>query len=94
MAVIAGLSAIILLGTLNRYQFMIIWVNGEQISWQPSPIYQGEDFATLLHWLADHAFSPPFAVAINHQFIPKAQYAHTPLKEGDNLEIVKAVTGG
>ncbi|MCY4045742.1 MAG: sulfur carrier protein ThiS [Cellvibrionales bacterium] len=34
------------------------------------------------------------AVAINMQFIPKNQYAQTPLNNNDNLEILSAVQGG
>ncbi|TSE24738.1 sulfur carrier protein ThiS [Tepidimonas aquatica] len=47
----------------------------------------------------DHAtralgLRPPFAVALNLQFVPRAQYAHTPLHEGDRLEIITPITGG
>ncbi|TSE27372.1 thiS: thiamine biosynthesis protein ThiS [Tepidimonas sediminis] len=37
---------------------------------------------------------PPFAVALNLQFVPRAQYAATPLREGDRLEIITPITGG
>jgi sulfur carrier protein len=40
------------------------------------------------------AFSPPFAVAINLQFVPKTQYAHTALNAGDQIEVISPITGG
>ena len=38
--------------------------------------------------------APHFAVALNHQVIPKSQYDSTHLQEGDQVEIVHAVGGG
>jgi sulfur carrier protein len=38
--------------------------------------------------------SPHYAVALNHQVIPKSQYPSTPLNDGDQVEIVHAVGGG
>lgn len=37
---------------------------------------------------------PPYAIAINTQFIPKSQYPHTRLKEHDQIEIVQPIVGG
>ena len=37
---------------------------------------------------------PPFAAAVNLQFVPRAQYAHTFLKTGDQVELIAPVTGG
>lgn len=37
---------------------------------------------------------PPYAVAINLQFIPKAQYAACELQENDQIEVIAPVTGG
>lgn len=36
----------------------------------------------------------PYASAVNLQFVPKARYAETPLREGDRIEIIAPVTGG
>lgn len=36
----------------------------------------------------------PFAAAVNLRFVPRAQYAQTPLSEGDHVEIIAPVTGG
>jgi thiamine biosynthesis protein ThiS len=38
--------------------------------------------------------APNIAVALNCQVIPKSQYPSTPVKEGDQIEIVHAVGGG
>lgn len=37
---------------------------------------------------------PPFAVAVNLQFIPQTRYAEQPLQDADQLEIISPVTGG
>jgi sulfur carrier protein len=38
--------------------------------------------------------TPPFAVAVNMGFVPQAQYAQTVLCNGDQVEIIRPVTGG
>lgn len=42
------------------------------------------------------AFNPraPFAVAVNGQFVPRAQHASRALNPGDRLDVVQPVTGG
>ena len=52
------------------------------------------DGATVADALAQLAPRPPFAVAINTVFVPKARYAQQPLAEGDRLEVISPVTGG
>jgi sulfur carrier protein len=37
---------------------------------------------------------PPFAVAINYEFIPKTRHAEEVLREGDEMEVIAPVTGG
>ncbi len=37
---------------------------------------------------------PPFAAAVNLQFVPRARYADTVLQDGDQLELISPVTGG
>ena len=37
---------------------------------------------------------PPFAVAVNLQFVPKSQHGEFVLKENDSVEIISPVTGG
>ena len=39
-------------------------------------------------------FRPPFAVAVNLQFIPKTQYPATVLRSGDQIEVISPITGG
>lgn len=38
--------------------------------------------------------TPPFAVAINYEFVPKAQHGQAVLCEGDEIEVIAPVTGG
>ena len=37
---------------------------------------------------------PPYAVAVNLQFVPKARHAEYILHENDQVEIIAPVTGG
>ena len=37
---------------------------------------------------------PPYAVAINYEFVPKAKHADEILNEGDEMEVIAPVTGG
>ena len=50
--------------------------------------------STLADALAMAQAQPPFAAAVNLQFVPKIQYAATPLKDGDQIEIIAPITGG
>jgi len=37
---------------------------------------------------------PPYAVAVNFQFVPKSQHAEYVLQDNDSVEIISPVTGG
>ena len=37
---------------------------------------------------------PPFAAAVNMQFVPKKNYATHALQPGDKIELIVPVTGG
>lgn len=37
---------------------------------------------------------PPFAVAVNLNFVPKSQYSVHTLNENDQIEVIAPVTGG
>jgi sulfur carrier protein len=50
--------------------------------------------ATLADALALLQAQPPFAAAVNKNFVPRAQYPHTALREADQIEIIHPVTGG
>jgi len=50
--------------------------------------------ATLAEAIAAIDAKPPFAAAVNTQFVPKTQYAAHELKDGDRVEIISPVTGG
>jgi len=38
--------------------------------------------------------SPPFAAAVNLQFVPKTQYASHVLQANDQIELIAPITGG
>ncbi|MBI2747469.1 MAG: sulfur carrier protein ThiS [Burkholderiales bacterium] len=50
--------------------------------------------ATLADAVAAIEAKPPFAAAVNTQFVPKTQYAQHTLNENDRVEIISPVTGG
>jgi sulfur carrier protein len=50
--------------------------------------------ATLADAVQASGLQPPFAAAVNLQFVPRTQYALTPLKTGDQVELISPVTGG
>jgi sulfur carrier protein len=50
--------------------------------------------ATLLDAIAAVPTQPPFAAALNLQFVPKTGYAQASLSDGDRVEIIAPVTGG
>jgi sulfur carrier protein len=50
--------------------------------------------ATLADAVALLQAKPPFAAAVNLQFVPNTQYAHTRLQADDRIDIIAPVTGG
>ena len=56
--------------------------------------YALDETASLADALAAADARPPFAAALNLQFVPKAQYAATRLKTGDEIEVISPITGG
>jgi sulfur carrier protein len=52
------------------------------------------DHATVQDALAAIGARPPFAVAVNTQFVPNTQYAAHALQAGDRIEVISPVTGG
>ena len=52
------------------------------------------DGATLADALTQAGARPPFAAALNLQFVPQTRYAQTPLQTGDQIEIIAPITGG
>ncbi len=50
--------------------------------------------ATLADAVRAIGASGPFAAALNLRFVPRSQYAQTPLTAGDQIEIIAPVTGG
>lgn len=52
------------------------------------------DTGTIKDVLELIAAKPPYAVAVNLQFVPKTQHAEHQLQEGDQVEVIAPVTGG
>ncbi|MFN3611415.1 sulfur carrier protein ThiS [Tepidimonas sp.] len=69
---------------------MKIWINA-----QPVELPDGASVADAVARVNDgQAPQAPFAVAVNLQFVPRAQYALTPLSDGDRVEVIAPITGG
>lgn len=52
------------------------------------------DGATVAMALEAFGATPPFAVAVNLNFVHRHQYGETRLQPGDRVEIVQPVAGG
>jgi sulfur carrier protein len=50
--------------------------------------------ATLADAVASMGLKPPFAAAVNLQFVPNSQYHHTALSDNDQVDLIAPVTGG
>mgnify|MGYP003578069265 CR=1 FL=1 len=50
--------------------------------------------ATLVDALAAVDAVPPFAVAVNREFVPGPAYAARALQPEDRIEVIRPVTGG
>ena len=57
----------------------------------PHTLPAGATLADVIDLL--HA-KPPFAAAVNLQFVPKTQYADKELQSDDRIDIIAPVTGG
>ncbi len=58
---------------------------------QPTDMPEGASIAQVLAQLQPR---PPFAVAVNTQFVPKGRYEQQLLQAGDKVEVIAPVTGG
>ena len=58
---------------------------------QPTDMPEGVSIAQVLAQLQPR---PPFAVAVNTQFVPKGRYEQQLLQAGDKVEVIAPVTGG
>jgi sulfur carrier protein len=65
---------------------MMVWINQKSCDLQ-----QG---STLKEAIALAHISPPFAVAVNAQFVPKTLYDQTFLNDNDKIELIVPITGG
>ena len=50
--------------------------------------------ATLAEAVQCVGIAPPFAAAVNLQFVPKTQYASHVLQANDQIELIAPITGG
>lgn len=57
-------------------------------------VHELAEGATVQDAITAIAAQPPFAAAVNTQFVPKSHYAQHALQENDRIEIISPVTGG
>ncbi|MFM2238706.1 MAG: thiamine biosynthesis protein ThiS [Pseudomonadota bacterium] len=56
--------------------------------------YQLPVGSRLLDAIERLGIQPPFAAAVNLEFVPRGQYAHRLLQDGDQIELIAPITGG
>jgi sulfur carrier protein len=61
------------------------------INQAPHALPQG---ATLADAVTIAGIEPPFAAAVNLQFVPRGQYAQHILNNNDKIELISPITGG
>lgn len=61
------------------------------INQAPHTLPQG---ATLADAVAIAGIQPPFAAAVNLQFVPRGQYGEHALANHDKIELISPITGG
>ncbi|ASM51186.1 sulfur carrier protein [Pseudoalteromonas espejiana DSM 9414] len=64
---------------------MNITINGELLTIKS---------AALVEILQNFGAQPPYAVAINGEFIPQSQHGNYVLNEGDSVELLSPIQGG
>lgn len=52
------------------------------------------DGAKVADALAALGAAPPFAVAVNREFVPRSAHASHALQPDDKVEVIRPVTGG
>lgn len=53
-----------------------------------------ESNTTLLNLLSQLGATEPYAVAVNHSFVPREQCEGIALADGDQIEILSPIQGG
>jgi sulfur carrier protein len=56
--------------------------------------YQLPAPASLQDAISATGVTPPFAAAVNLQFVPRSQYANHLLSANDQVELIAPITGG
>tara|TARA_B100001063_G_C16595718_1_gene467993 strand:- start:325 stop:519 length:195 start_codon:yes stop_codon:yes gene_type:complete len=64
---------------------MTITINGELLTIKST---------MLVDVLQNFGAKPPFAVALNGEFIPQSLHASTTINEGDSIELLSPIQGG
>jgi sulfur carrier protein len=61
------------------------------INQQPIQLPAG---AHLIDAIERFGIQPPFAAAVNLEFVPRGQYTQRLLQDGDQIELIAPITGG
>ena len=65
---------------------MMVWINQKSCELQLG--------CTLKEAIELAQITPPFAAAVNAQFVPKTLYHQTLLHDNDKIELIVPITGG
>jgi sulfur carrier protein len=71
---------------MTEAHLLQVWIN-------QTP-YQLTAPATLADAVALVSIQPPFAAAVNLNFVPKTRYEQHALSDGDHIELIAPITGG
>lgn len=71
---------------MSEIPLLHVWVNQTPHRLPPG--------ATLADAVAASGVQPPFAAAVNLQFVPRGQYAAHVLHDQDKVELISPITGG
>ena len=61
------------------------------INQQSHHLAEGATLADAIEWVG---IQPPFAAAINMEFVPRGQYPERLLQNNDAIELIAPITGG
>lgn len=70
---------------------MNIYINGGRFTIEHVEAYVDH---ALQQFLSDAQKDTTFAVALNSDFIGRGDYARTPIKEGDSMDVLFPIQGG
>lgn len=73
---------------------MNIFINGDRFTIEDSEHMNAFVANALQQFLNEDQQQTTFAVALNSDFVGRADYGNTPIKEGDSIDVLFPIQGG